>query len=49
MKDILLWECEEGCTCVEDGHVHYTNKQYGVKKRIKNNGEIHVSKRKTRQ
>lgn len=23
MKDVLGWDCEEGCTCVEDGHIHY--------------------------
>jgi hypothetical protein len=25
MKDILLWECHEGCDCVENNHIHYVN------------------------
>ena len=23
MKDVLGWDCEDGCTCVKDGHIHY--------------------------
>ena len=40
MKDILGWSCVEGCTCIQEGHVHYDgsihesliNKQQNMKK-----------------
>ena len=25
MRDLLGWDCEEGCDCVEKGHVHISN------------------------
>lgn len=25
MKDILTWDCYDGCDCQEQGHVHYAN------------------------
>ena len=25
MKDILTWECYEGCDCKEQGHIHITS------------------------
>jgi hypothetical protein len=27
MKDILGWECSEGCDCVEKGHIHFNDER----------------------